>query len=301
MTPQPCKLLGSALLMCLLATQGQAHTRWNPEGVLQPRSNGDDIKTGPCGNLPRSDSPAVFTAGETITVEFESTIYHQGHFRIAFSPGNDQGFDDHVLVDNIPDYPSQRYRSYDLTLPDTPCTDCTLQLIQVMLDRNPPTNYFSCADIQLEAPSSPTPPALTQFSAAELAGAVQLEWNDLEGNTSVVVVENTQRQQPQVQDGQLLQAGDTLGDGQVVYVGNQSGVTLQDRQAGSRYHYFAYVYDEQLRYSPATEVSITLEESQSSQAGGVFSPWALIVILAFLRTQPRRRKHGPRRRTVHPS
>lgn len=288
MTPRIFTLLGSALLACLISTQGQAHTRWNPEGVLQGRSNADDIKSGPCGNLPRSDSPAVFTAGETITVEFESTIYHQGHFRIAFSPGNDQGFDDHVLADNIPDYSGQHYRSYEITLPEDPCTDCTLQLIQVMMDRTPPTNYYACADIQLVAPSSPAPAALTRFSASEIAGAVHLEWNELD-DASVLILESTENQAPELQDGQLFQLGDTHEGGEVIYLGNQSAVTVQDKTAGNTYHYFAYVYDEQLRYSPAAHSSITLEEEQPVQAGGAFSPWFLLALLGLISIAFRRR------------
>jgi hypothetical protein len=34
-------------------------------------------------------------------------------------------------------------------MPNVNCDNCTLQLIMVMTETNPPTNYYSCADIQL--------------------------------------------------------------------------------------------------------------------------------------------------------
>ena len=38
----------------------------------------------------------------------------------------------------------------DLTLPNMTCADCTIQLIQVMLeDPARPKNYYSCADLSL--------------------------------------------------------------------------------------------------------------------------------------------------------
>jgi hypothetical protein len=50
--------------------------------------------------------------------------------------------------------------STTLTLPSGTCSNCVLQMVQVMTESNPPSYYFSCADlkIQVGAPNpSPSP------------------------------------------------------------------------------------------------------------------------------------------------
>lgn len=66
---------------------------------------------------------------------------------------------DAVLVDEL--FPHERDEvegpwSYELQLPDTPCDNCTLQLVQMMTDKPPyvvGTNdlYFNCLDLVLTA------------------------------------------------------------------------------------------------------------------------------------------------------
>lgn len=114
-------------------------------------------KTGPCGS-PRTATPHVLTAGESITVRWVETIEHPGWYRIAFSPSADVGFDENVLLDDIPDTQGgamPHLYEATITLPQEPCTDCTLQMIQYMSETTPPTLYFSCADLILEAPAAP--------------------------------------------------------------------------------------------------------------------------------------------------
>lgn len=125
-----------------------AHIRLLPEEVI-PRSSSDSLKTAPCGGVAKTAQPTILSPGASVTLNWEETIEHPGWFRIAFSPAADLGFDDHILLDRIPDrnsYITSRFYSATVTLPQTTCTDCTLQLIQVMTDRSPPTNY-TCADI----------------------------------------------------------------------------------------------------------------------------------------------------------
>lgn len=156
------KMFNDSLLrsfICLAAifaaSNSWAHARWKLDGSTPPRSDISSNKTGPCGDQ-RTDNPAVFQAGETIEVEFESVIYHQGEFRIAFSEKDDQGFDENVLADNITDYQDQKWRKELITLPNIACDDCTLQLIQTMPDSG--GLYYSCADIKLvEAIVEPDP------------------------------------------------------------------------------------------------------------------------------------------------
>jgi hypothetical protein len=125
--------------------------------VLQdpaPRTNPPIAgKTPPCEG-PRTQLPTTYAPGQTITVHWLETIDHPGNYRIAFSPAADQGFDDNVLLDNIPDINGPvpaggRPYQADVTLPTIECTDCTLQLIQVMTETVPPSLYYSCTDLVL--------------------------------------------------------------------------------------------------------------------------------------------------------
>jgi hypothetical protein len=132
-----------------------AHARFSLDGSTPPRNNSTGLKSAPCGGVERTNNPAIFMSGQTIEVEWEETINHPGYFRIAFSPANDEGFDDNVLKDNIIDTqnsesPVPHFYNVSITLPAVVCDQCTLQLIQVMTE-NPdnPRNYYSCADIKL--------------------------------------------------------------------------------------------------------------------------------------------------------
>ncbi|MFO0728661.1 MAG: SCE4755 family polysaccharide monooxygenase-like protein [Myxococcota bacterium] len=153
------------LFAALIATPGIAFAH---AGLVSPESRDNDpqsgtsIKTGPCGPQgPGSGPRTTFVAGTTVDIHFRETVNHAGHFMLSLSMANDQGFT--VLDGNIPHsdaapqptFGSPRMYTYQWTVPNTPCTTCTLQLIQVMEDRNPPTNYYSCADIEIDAPGQP--------------------------------------------------------------------------------------------------------------------------------------------------
>lgn len=162
-----------ALGMGLWAVPARAHIE-----MLMPaaRYTPDMQKDDPCGhpmNPPGKNPPHVFQAGETITIEFEEFVDHTGHFRVAVDlTGTDDftspmGFEDfynspEVILDDIPDDQDGGLHTVEVTLPDTPCDPCTLQLIQVMTDDGAwgPGNddlYFQCADIVLEpAPAGDT-------------------------------------------------------------------------------------------------------------------------------------------------
>ena len=108
----------------------------------------------------RGNTSTTFAPGETITVRWDETVNHSGRFRVSFDPdGADQtDFDAHILAD-IPDNATNnaggnRWR-VQVTLPTTPCNNCTLQLVQVMngnttdpVDSIFGTNtYFQCANL----------------------------------------------------------------------------------------------------------------------------------------------------------
>ena len=180
------QLIVLMLIAMLYTEMARAHARFAVDSITPPRSDSAGIKTGPCGNIPRSQNPVVFTPGQQITVDWEETINHPGYYRIAFSPANDQGFDDNVLYqvdDNQDGSDVPHYYSATITLPDIECEDCSLQLIQYMTERDPPTLYYSCADIRLVADNPP--PNVQNATSASGNNEISIAWqypntNDLQ-------------------------------------------------------------------------------------------------------------------------
>lgn len=145
-----------------------AHSRLKASEMVKIRGNDPGVKVGPCGGLARVAQPAVLNPGSTITVYWEETIYHPGRFEFYFSEAGDQNF---VLLKTIQNNsagtPLPHQFNTTLTLPNKSCTACTLQMIQVMTENpNNPTNYYSCADMQLKATTTTPDPTPTEPSPA---------------------------------------------------------------------------------------------------------------------------------------
>ena len=256
------------LAVSLIAVDASAHARWLPDGTTPGRNNNANIKSGPCG-VARTNTPAVFKAGETITLQWESTIHHKGYFRIAFSPAGDAGFDQHVLLDNIQEFDNRYTGEYSaqVTLPSEPCDDCTLQMIQVMLDRNPPTNYYSCADIQLVADtaSDSIPPApVSHFEEARGLPDLRVRWtNPSEDFAGVVVLHTPYSSNLPAASGTPLpgtayQQGDAIDSSRVVYVGSAQAVDVAAIASGDQLH--VYAFDMAYNYSAAASLSVKPQE-----------------------------------------
>lgn len=113
----------------------------------------------------RGANVTVFPPGATIDVTWDETVNHPSHYRLSFDVDGDDDFiipaayDDFaggpsVLVDDIADGAGGSY-TQTITLPDVECDRCTLQLIQMMYDKEPYGDgddiYFQCADITLQA------------------------------------------------------------------------------------------------------------------------------------------------------
>lgn len=169
--------LTAGLLILFASPPARAHVE-----IVAPLQRHAEMKAGPCGLAggQRSDNVCELRPGAVITVEFEETVEHPGHYRISFDEdGVDDfvdptDFDDYytapsVLLDEIPDRDvdvggDPRY-TVQVQLPDVECTNCTLQLIQVMDDKPPwgPEGgrdiYYQCADLVLSrsAPATPAP------------------------------------------------------------------------------------------------------------------------------------------------
>ena len=135
---------------------------------ISPTPRTQSQKEGPCGAAGSTrGEPQVFRPGETITVEWDETVDHPGHYRIAFDPDGEDDFplpnqpDDNfatTLVDQITDKAGGLY-SQEITFPDIECDNCTLQLIQIMTTQVPYNSfYFQCSDIVLSNATSETGP-----------------------------------------------------------------------------------------------------------------------------------------------
>jgi MYXO-CTERM domain-containing protein len=106
-------------------------------------------------------------AGSMLEVTWEITIPHPGYFRVALDkdptkftepPYTDdvactidlstvpKGAHDNVLMDGI----DAEATSAMVKIPDEPCDDCTLQVIQAMKDHGPPNcTYYHCAKLKI--------------------------------------------------------------------------------------------------------------------------------------------------------
>jgi len=137
----------------------------------------DELKQYPCGS---NNQYNAFSMGGTTDLipgvqefTFRETINHNGApYRIAISFKNDDNFDDHVLLDNIPhnDQGSTKLNGklhrVTVDVPDVDCVsiNCSVQIVQVMTDKfdgicqpsdlanscgNKFFVYFSCANVNI--------------------------------------------------------------------------------------------------------------------------------------------------------
>lgn len=159
---------GAVLAVLGLNQSAEAHIRLTAPTSRHPIPEEEDnsfLKDGPCGGVgdSRTTDPArisTFAPGETITLEWHETIHHESHYRIAFDADGQDDFVNPssesdivnppalpILLDGIADTSgSEDSFSIQVTLPETPCDNCTLQLMQYMYDRADPF-YYQCADI----------------------------------------------------------------------------------------------------------------------------------------------------------
>jgi len=151
-----------ALTLLLLSTTADAHI-----ALRSPAPRSADQKAGPCGaaGSTRGATTTTYTPGEVITVEWDETVDHPGHYRLAFDDDGQDIFvnpvshtDNYpwVLADQIADkVGSANHYTQQVTLPDIECTNCTLQLMQIMTTAEPYNSfYYQCADLTISASGS---------------------------------------------------------------------------------------------------------------------------------------------------
>ncbi|MEJ2681349.1 MAG: lytic polysaccharide monooxygenase [Gammaproteobacteria bacterium] len=248
-----------------LSEWASAHARWKIDGPTPPRDFATGHKIAPCGDIPRTQNTKTFIAGDTLTVEWEETINHPGYFRILFSPANDEGFENSVLLDNIPEVPADRFYQADVQLPTEPCEACTLQLIQVMLDNPNRPYYYSCSDIRLiakeDAVNDSTPAGLiSNLTATPASESANLTWkNPKENFLALVLVRSLVPLTVPPIDDVLYLVGDSIGEGLVVYNGSGSQFMDSGLSNGTTYYYTAFSHNTAFKYEAgvATEVFVT--------------------------------------------
>jgi hypothetical protein len=199
------------LWVCLLSV-AQAHISLDRAGTHKSRYGDEDdaIKAGPCGRAGGARGTNIYTyeAGSTIEVEVSEFVSHPGYFRIAF---DDDGDDDFKAPASIPSEPpsgrpcagatdkcgeadyynnetvlpemdnlephsdgeNNKLYKWQVKLPNKPCDNCTLQILQVMTESfrapyDPEVGqndiYYTCIDLVL------TPAAGTDPGAGAGAG-----------------------------------------------------------------------------------------------------------------------------------
>jgi len=203
--PVPSALLlqlAVALSFSLNAAPALAHIDVDMGGSHKSRvAGGYDIKAPPCGvaDAPRGTNVYKYKPGATINIKVLENIPHPSYFRVSFDDDGDDDFviptgtagehgdcggnehcgpgkedfcsNDTVLLDNLDLHPSGPSKTYtwSITLPDVECTNCTLQIIQMMNDFAPfhtPAEYpdadiyYHCIDLELsnDAPESTDTP-----------------------------------------------------------------------------------------------------------------------------------------------
>ena len=185
------KLTRAALVLAVTATAGSAHAH---NILLKPDSQfvqdmssfggGAPQKGAPCGpggydddgsgGMPTGKVTEV-KAGDMLHVEWMITVAHAGYFRISLAKDPSEfkdptftdpvacaydeasvkkGPHDNALMDGI----SETATSQDVKIPDSPpCTDCTLQVIQVMKMHGPPNCiYYHCAKLHVTGGATAT-------------------------------------------------------------------------------------------------------------------------------------------------
>jgi uncharacterized membrane protein YgcG len=160
-----------------------AHIKMSaPPDWITTNAEGDPQKITPCG----VDSTVTYTptntvttvhAGDKVTVSWTETVPHDGHFRISLAINSRSELLDPavtkmnsdgtaaqvaistsypVLADDLFDHlassvsPGKAYTT-TVTIPNTPCAKCTLQLLQFMANHplDPSYFYHQCADLTI--------------------------------------------------------------------------------------------------------------------------------------------------------
>lgn len=255
-------LLLFIIVALLFPASVMAHARWVLDSVTPPRTNDTGLKISPCGGASRTNRPTIFSAGQEIELEFEETINHPGHYRIAFSPADDLNFDSNILAENIPDVTNTGRYTQVVNIPMEVCSACTLQLIQVMTTSTSPQPgdyYYSCADIQVTDPGDTTPPLPVNSLSAQPGNAqANLDWtNPINDFYQVVVLKDTSPVVGSPVNGNLYSVGESINSSEIVYVGDGSGFTATSLMNDMPYYFKVFSQNPRKNYATGIEINVT--------------------------------------------
>ena len=270
------KAAAAVILLSILLIHSNpalAHARFKLGSITPPRNNSTGLKTAPCGGIAKTNTPTIFTAGQNVEIEWEETINHPGYFRILFSPNavDDQAdFDNNILLDNYTDTQNGNdtphlYKAV-VPLPQQVCDQCTLQLIQVMMDRTPPSNYYSCSDIQVTAAGDTTPPVkVSGLSVTPGDTQADLQWtNPVSDFYRVIILQNSMA----ISDIPTMPSysvGDMIGSSQVVYIGNSVNFRATGLANGNSYYFKVFAQNPRNNYATGVQVSGYLDTAPANQ------------------------------------
>ncbi len=169
-------LLRSSLVLVAMSAPslawGHAELLWPPDRANTNCDGGadDECKTGPCGGGTGNTvgNPTVLTQGSSLTVQWQETIEHAGHYELRLSTNGGAVLGDGTnrftwaLNSNLADMtgtipPGYRQYTYTMTVPTSgACNPCVLQFLQFMMGAASPY-YYSCADVAILPEGAPTP------------------------------------------------------------------------------------------------------------------------------------------------
>lgn len=178
-----------ATALMFLTFQANAHTKLL---APEPRVANDNLKVTPCGNIAKAAPKLTLRSGQQYLVRFEETINHTGYFWIDLAlddqsllnfnpndanPNNNNRANVWVLSPpppgNIPDNIIRGEVQYLVTIPaEVSCANCTLRVVQYMMENLAQPYYYSCADVQiLPANIIPPPPGDGSSDQSSLSGS----------------------------------------------------------------------------------------------------------------------------------
>ena len=270
------KAAAAVILLSILLIHSNpalAHARFKLGSITPPRNNSTGLKTAPCGGIAKTNTPTIFTAGQNVEIEWEETINHPGYFRILFSPNavDDQAdFDNNILLDNYTDTQNGNdtphlYKAV-VPLPQQVCDQCTLQLIQVMMDRTPPSNYYSCSDIQVTAAGDTTPPVkVSGLSVTPGDTQADLQWTNPASDFYRVIILQNSMAISDIPTMPSYSVGDMIGSSQVVYIGNSVNFRATGLANGNSYYFKVFAQNPRNNYATGVQVSGYLDTAPANQ------------------------------------
>jgi Lytic polysaccharide mono-oxygenase, cellulose-degrading len=183
------RIIVVALGMCF-GLQAFGHIDLDSAPTHKSRYGRNFIKQGPCGKADGERGTNVYTykPGEKIQIAVDEFIPHPGYFRVSFAKDSDAEFvnprtvapinrecmndpadkcgaadffnNPGVLADNLDPHKRGFPRTYtwDVTLPDVECENCTLQVMTDAFPIHAPYDpsydsddvYYQCIDIRLQ-------------------------------------------------------------------------------------------------------------------------------------------------------